>query len=330
MRMHLGFDTALEHWRRFDNLPPWGIALLTEADEQAFPSCGKKTSSRINRCETSRLAYLDLLSRYEQPLHIMVDRSVARRCPDSLAPHYSESTLPRGSYIEVSKDLFIASPELTFVQMASKIEAGKLAAIGYELCGRYSIQAASQRGFTERLPITTPRRIASFAERATRVAGAPMARSLARHLLANSASPAETQIAALLTLPKNKGGFGLPKPLLNMPLEVRGEAARLTHKHKLIGDAVWPDKKLIVEYDGKQDHLGPAKLAEDVERRDALRAMGYSVIVVTARQLYNAEAFREITKMIASELGWRIRITTQDFDSKHQQLRNELLSNTRQ
>lgn len=50
-------------------------------------------------------------------------------------------------------------------------------------------------------------------------------------------------------------------------------------------DTSWPEFKVVLEYDGR-DHALEDRRGRDLDRREALRRLGWEVIVVTARQVY--------------------------------------------
>lgn len=55
-------------------------------------------------------------------------------------------------------------------------------------------------------------------------------------------------------------------------------------------DHVWRRERLVVELDGRAHHAGPAALERDSLKRRALAAAGWTVVVVTWRQLHDGAA----------------------------------------
>jgi hypothetical protein len=84
-------------------------------------------------------------------------------------------------------------------------------------------------------------------------------------------SPMETRTRLVIVT------AGLPPPVSQFRvLDERGRfVARV--------DLAWPEWKVAVEYDG-HDHTSDDRRGRDVERIDALRRLGWTVIVVTSRQ----------------------------------------------
>ena len=66
---------------------------------------------------------------------------------------------------------------------------------------------------------------------------------------------------------------GLPLPLVNQTIEGRER------------DFYWPEHKLVVEIDGREDHLTPTAFEDDHERDALLMEAGYEVRRFTYRQV---------------------------------------------
>ena len=75
-------------------------------------------------------------------LYVCVPYVKGRRCTEkNIHFHQVSCALPRRSFVKVAEGLYVASPELTFVQMASVLEEGALCACGMELTGGYPLDA---------------------------------------------------------------------------------------------------------------------------------------------------------------------------------------------
>lgn len=86
----------------------------------------------------------------------------------------------------------------------------------------------------------------------------------------------ESLLSMLLCLPPSLGGFGLPRPELNCPIETNegGIAIRRC-------DLCWPDQQFALEYDSDTFHSDESKLHLDSSRRSALEKAGVHVVSVT-------------------------------------------------
>ena len=136
MGVCLGFESALEYW-------------LTKQGGEALPE----------EVESWRLAYavassrlltregLPLEPRNERPLHLLVQQHAVKHRLDNIAVHVCQTELPAHSFRRLGGDSLIASPELTFVQMAQGHSLLELIEIGCYLCSTFSISSRG-RGYT--------------------------------------------------------------------------------------------------------------------------------------------------------------------------------------
>ncbi len=152
------------------------------------------------------------------------------------------------------------------------------------------------------LPVTTPSQtIVDFA--------ATGPKDLLRFVLANADYNDTLDAAALAQVTGVAGAPALKDALrIHLPelasTRSRGERVMVTFCQSqnlpipqvnvyVIGwlvDAVWPDKKLIIEVDGWRGHRSPAQLYTDHQRDLELRAAGYVVLRYTERQLIETPA----------------------------------------
>ena len=141
----------------------------------------------------------------------------------------------------------------------------------------------------------------------------------------NSSSLRETHLAMLLCLPTRYGGGGLPKPILNMPIDVSPQT-NITWRNDLRWtDIGWKDARLGVEYDSNEFHSGSEKIAKDAERRILLMAAGYEIIVVTNDQFKRLREIQRVIAVIYRLLGLRQRCRTEDYLLKQQKLHRDIL-----
>ena len=257
------------------------------------------------------------------PLHILAQPKEGRHPTKHVRTHQLAALLPRGAFLEIAPGVAVCSPELAFIQMAETLSFGGLIALGYELCGCYPLDT-DQPSTLVRSPLTTPDRIASFANRAARIKGVQRARVAARFVRAKSASVKETEMAALLLTPARWGGMGLPPALANEPVALSKSATRIGRSQRAVCDLLWPQFHVAVEYDGLASHTQRHQQARDSRRRDALTADGLDVIMVTSSQIDSISEFIEIANAIARKAGRRIPDRPPSFHRRHLQLRHEL------
>lgn len=169
------------------------------------------------------------------------------------------------------------------------------------MIGHESAVAASERTALDHIPVTTvPRTLIDLAEvvpaseldRAIHQAYRRrlfepqlVARCIAAHPARNGAARLRRALAghpdgadrsrswlevAMLALCRR---HGLPLPLVNQTIEGRER------------DFYWPEHKLVVETDGREDHLTPTAFEDDRERDALLMEAGYKVRRFTYRQI---------------------------------------------
>lgn len=315
MDIVLSHTTALEFWRSkrsstLARVRPKGISVL--------PSCAP-SGAEIEALPL-RLEWVPLA-----PFHVLVKEAAARRRGKRMTAHVCSSSLPEGSLVKVAEGVFVCSPELCFQQLASVRSFSRLVEIGFEFCGSYS-RYSGRTGFYERRPLTNVKAIERLLRKTAGTKGSTLAANALRHVLEGSWSPMETIMTMLLCLPMKKGGYGLPTPSMNYRIDVSSSARKFTPKGYFVCDAYWAAAKLDVEYDSNEHHLKRKEKANDSARRNALSAMGISVIVVTWDQVVVRRSMDEVASSIARKLGRRLRLERVSGSRAQLDLRRELLS----
>ena len=162
-------------------------------------------------------------------LHFLVGHQADRRNLKGASTHSCDAPLPVSAVISFGDALSVCSPELTFVQMANLLSVEELACLGTTLCGIYAKEPFGFGGLSfdgkggalpRRDQLTTVRSIEAFIEGTPGLNGVKKARSALRLTLERSRSPMETASAMLLSAPFLRGGFGLPKPVLNCRVDL--------------------------------------------------------------------------------------------------------------
>lgn len=228
--------------------------------------------------------------------------------------------------------ILVASPALCFVQMASILDIPSLIDLGKEMCGTYSLSPIENEPPAYNLtPLTTAERILSYIEHIPTGAriSASGAKIAARYLLNMSASAMESAVSTALTLPYRLGGYGLPAPLLNAWVNSDGELVSPLHgtgrrprkesaletpsgcsfewKDLVKPDLLWPDHRVVVEYQSAEFHATRQNFDNDRRRIERLERMGFSVYELTPDIVADDERFDRIARSIASKVGHRIR-----------------------
>jgi len=328
----LSHDTALEFWRRFrphmgrdgvrlfgpgslDRRSGYPDGLMFEVDLASI-----LVSSRL--LKTHDFTALDLES---DPVDLLVGRAGKRRCTASVRAHSVGGELPAKSILGCAPFVCVVSPELCLVQMAKELDWVGLLLLMHEFCGYYTISDPRLRRMQQRLPLTSVERLAAYADEVGRIGRAHSLRTALSYAANDSASPRETAVFLLLTLPHVHGGYGLGRPALNAEVKLSHSAAKAFGSSSYCADLLWREDRIIVEYDGIDGHTGRERIARDASRRDALVAQGYSVFVITHEQLVDVAVFEQIALAIARRQGVRLRIRVKEFEARHQRLRRRLL-----
>ena len=266
----------------------------------------------------------------EKPLHVLVDASSNRSSNPSLVYHRQQAKLPYASFYMLCKNIFVVSPELLFLELSKSMTHAEAVLLGCELTGTYRLyQHDDKQEGTEVLygmpSLTSRHKLISFLDACHDVRGAKHARVAAQYVVDGSASPMESSLALLLSLPHKYGGYGLPRPDLNVKIPLTTDSQVMAGKRYCKGDIVYPSSKLDIEYDSDLWHVGPDRIAKDSARRNALLAEGYDVITVTKAQIYDRQQLDLLAKLVARRLHVRNRVRCDNYDQRQRALRDTLL-----
>jgi len=314
MKWIISHQSALEFWRKAhakSNLTGKKLRIMKPQLEKLD----------IKELQSERLRSLAM------PLHVLVGSSDARKDSRKLNCHVRSGEFPSGSFIRMDSSLIVSSPELCFVQMAGEISLIELIALGYELCGSYRLdrERADNQGFRKDLPLTNISSLSLYIEKSAGMIGRKNALKALRFIAEGSASPMETILSMLLSLPYNLGGYGFPKPLLNYRIDVPVNARKEKGQSKYYCDLYWLDKKVDVEYDSDTHHTGSDRIAEDAIRRNALTSMGVTVVSVSRRQVIEYKKTQELADVLSKLLGRRLQYTKKELILRRAKLLEKLL-----
>jgi hypothetical protein len=249
----------------------------------------------------------------EQPVDLMVPTGNVRGRLRCVNEHVCSSGLPRSSVHCIGSNIYVTSPELTFVNLGRSLGAPALSAYAMELCGGYALTPWTQRGFEPRAPLNAFEELERFVHGCKRMHGCKRAHEALRISGVGSRSPAETLMYLLFSMPRSMFGYGLPKPLLNERIDISSEAQMRLRTEYVVVDMLFEKGRLVVEYDSRSFHNTPAKLDHDDDRREVLQDMGYEVVVVRAERLSN---YRRFDDLVRFTIGKRLGIDVPPMDSR--------------
>ena len=302
MFLAIGIETSLEFWRLVYPVD------RTPSNPQPLP----KGDAAHNEKDVWNLAPTWVEQRTLEATHGMLsvlsfDASSQRRSRTHVS-HRWTGPLPTGSFYQLNEHVFVASPEFVFLNAAHCLDIVSLIALGDELCGLYSFDRRVERGIRMRAkPITSSEKLKQFIALAEGCRGCKAARKALPHIVDRSASPMETFDQMTMCLPYRLGGYSLTHPLMNSPVHLSSNAARIAGRGTCVADMLWMAAMLDVEHHGKHDHSTEERALSDRARVNGLKEMGYEVIELTAAQVNNLETYELIVLRIAKLIGKRIR-----------------------
>ncbi len=185
----------------------------------------------------------------------------------------------RGGETLVVSGMPVSSPLETFVELAKMLALDDLVAVG-----DWIALTPRHPGRGDQRPYATPDSLRrTMNER--RAWGVRLARRAADLVTTGVESPQETRLRLLLTR------AGIVSPRCGMPIRDRDGA--------LIGyfDMVWPEERVIVEYDGDQHRTDPTQYEKDILRFDRATAAGWRVIRIRKLGLRRAGEAETIARV---------------------------------
>jgi hypothetical protein len=205
-------------------------------------------------------------------VHVLLPSSRSLRSP-LVTVHHTTDLLPAD--VATLGPIRLTSPLRTVIDLAAVLDAEAL-------------ELAIESGLRRRLFSVGQLRWRSEALLGTgRPGSANLRRLLGRDDLGRTDSGWEVRTSQLL----ERAGFGRP---------VRQHEVRVGGKIVARPDLSYPDAKIALEYDSDRWHTGTARRHADADRRNRLRALGWTVIEVTPATLRQPEA---LVALVATALA---------------------------
>lgn len=303
MAIFIGHKTALAYWRTHDR--NWAQPI-----SQAAPQ--ENNSPYYSQIDTGILWKFSI---DEKPVSILVSCKANMRKSQNLSPRIWSGKHPSRSFYKIAQDLYISTPEATFLQLGKESSLIQLITIGYELCGSYGLSAQSDSGFLRREPRSNPQLIERYLEKCDGIHGVKAAKRASSYIAKGSASPMESLLSMLLCLPPSLGGFGLPRPELNFPIETNEGGIVMRQC-----DLYWPDQRFALEYDSDTFHSDASKLHLDSSRRSTLEKAGVHVVSVTKNQVFDRGQLFNLATIVSKRLEKRLSPTPFNFSQKQDEI----------
>ncbi len=120
------------------------------------------------------------------------------------------------------------------------------------------------------------------------------------------------------------GGYALGIPRMNYRIRASMAAQTVTGKQFFRGDMVWPDAKLILEYQSFEDHANEASRLKDSRRENALQSMGWTVVAITNDELDSMASTDVVAETLRKKLGAHKRPAVPHYHARKLKLRRLL------
>ncbi len=217
-----------------------------------------------------------------------------------------KTPLPPNSFFKIPNlNIYVASPELTFLQAARRLDLINLILLGFDLCSQYYIDQSAKFYQNNRPVITTSEQIIHYAKASNNMHGSAKAIRAAKYILNLSNSPIETRLAIMFNLPIRLGGYGILGLEMNGAIKLSKQGRALTGILEIRGDLVWRTKKLAIEYNSKTVHNNAATYYNDSNRAMAMKDSGWQYIGVTPDNIKNFSSMENLAIIIRRQLGLR-------------------------
>lgn len=209
-------------------------------------------------------------------------------------------------------ELYIASPELSYLQMARKLTLIQTIGYGYELCGSYTPDESGKDEPEQLTALSSPKKLLSYCDRAKGMHGSRQGLRAAKFVLAGSGSIRETELSMMLSLPRRLGGFNVLPPELNHLVETSGTRETFVSQNRFFIDLCWPEQRVGIEVQSSKHHSGWNKLVKDARRKNSLQFYGYTIIEATQGDLSSALGIAGLARQACAAMG--IRPERNQFD----------------
>lgn len=252
-------------------------------------------------------------------LEVLVGSQENRRTTGKLTTHLWTVTPPEGSFYALGDGAYLPTPCFCLLQQARELHLIQLCQmLGYYLGTEQIVRV--KNGVTRKValpPLTTEEELTHYLQSAKGIKGVLALREALRYTCANAASPQETNLQLMLTLPIAYYGFGLKPPIMNYEVELHALARTLYPHEKCYIDLCWPDAKRGLEYQGEEhkDQLGA-----DYARFLAIDAEGHSVRYLAKEQLQSPAQMQYIARYIAEGIGSRTDRSSWPLEADTQRL----------
>lgn len=275
---------------------------------------------------------------YEGQIEVLCARHGNARYRDNVRIRYCSMPLAANSLRKLPTELgmgdatYVVSAPLELVLSARRLEFGQIVGLAMELCGTYSSDGVTTEclyglpcavTLVELAQGLEDLRRAALDKAGTTRASTGLGRCLDAlpYVLADSASPMETAIAAILGIPSRRGGWGIAGLSLNTRIDLDVEAARIARHSFIRLDGFVRRTNVGYEYDSKQFHGAEKRELSDRARLSAVQLGGLRLFPLTWDMVADERRFESFCAVFARAAGQRTTSVSRRTMGKRQWLR---------
>lgn len=306
----------------------WAIVGHLGLDDRTRTDVCNSSTSVKNATTIHSLGLLQskFMGRLPTPLDILVPTHGRTFKSDLVTCHLCTHDVPVGGFRRLTDHIYIASPELTFVQMGTLLTDVQLALIGMMLCGEYAIAPNQSRSLIDRRPLTTLENLRAMVDACNGIRGVTVARRALNMCMEGSRSPRESLLFLLLCHNRSMGSYELARPDINRSIDLSPAGASIVGVSQLAPDLCWFDRRTLMEYDSWDNHNTARKLADDDLRMEAFRLSGWNAITLRTQNVNYPDRFDVMVRsVLALAIGASVPPVSMDFIKCRAQLRDEIM-----
>ncbi len=244
-------------------------------------------------------------------------------------PLADESLLRVAPELDLGEETYVVSPALNLVLESARMDDVDALEIAMETCGTYVL--SSEGALLTQLPSAcTPSSLVHGVQELARAASGQRMPGLARALrmapfaLGSSASPMETKVAIMLSLPVSFGGWGVQGLVLNRRMELTNEQREIAGKPYLVLDGYLASGHIGYEYDSREYHDRADRDYRDRVRVTVAQCLDIKLLSLTADIVMDEERCTSFCDEFARLAGKRPRTLGMRTIQRRHRLRQRL------
>lgn len=261
------------------------------------------SSQALCRCTSDHQTARKVATEFGIPstdhIEILVGSSNSRHAAQSHTAHLWTGVPPEGSLLVYEKDVYLPTPCFCLLLQARELGLIQLCQMLGFYMGTEQITTSSGERITLP-PMVTRTELVDYLQTVKGMKGAAPLRKALEFTCEGAASPQETNLQLVLTLPPSYCGFGLKHPTMNGRVKLSPAAMKLYDHEFCRIDLYWSDYDFGLEYQGDEHGL---QLGLDYARFFALSIEGKEVLYVAKEQLSSATQMQYIARCVAERTG---------------------------